>query len=136
MSDSQKIGAALTGFGIFFLFLGVISFFDAGLLAIGNILFVAGIPLTIGPKRTLGFFMQRSRLRGSVCFVIGMGLVFCRWTIVGMLVEVFGILNLFGDFFPMLFAFVKRLPIIGSFFNNPSVDAAFQRFSTNSVLPV
>ncbi|KAI8338607.1 putative GOT1-membrane protein required for ER to Golgi transport [Chlamydoabsidia padenii] len=122
LSDSQKIGVALTGLGVFFMFLGVISFFDAGLLAIGNILFIAGIPLTIGTQRTLGFFSQRSKLRGSICFLIGISLVFCRWTIIGMLVEIFGILNLFGDFFPMVFAFLRQLPIIGSVLRNPHVE--------------
>lgn len=32
-----EIGVALAGFGVFFLFLGVILLFDRGLLAIGNV---------------------------------------------------------------------------------------------------
>ncbi|KAI8067985.1 putative GOT1-membrane protein required for ER to Golgi transport [Gongronella butleri] len=136
MSDSQKIGAALTGFGVFFMFLGVMSFFDAGLLAIGNILFIAGITLTIGVRRSSDFFTQRSRLRGTICFAVGVVMVFCKWAVLGMVVEVFGILNLFGDFFPMLFAFLRRLPFIGSVLNHPGVDSVIRRFSSSSVLPV
>ncbi|RYR49810.1 hypothetical protein Ahy_A07g036327 isoform A [Arachis hypogaea] len=37
MNDRKKIGLGLTGFGIFFSFLGIIFFFDKGLLAMGNL---------------------------------------------------------------------------------------------------
>lgn len=38
LNDMQKIGVGLTGFGLFFMVLGMILFFDGGLLAIGNVL--------------------------------------------------------------------------------------------------
>lgn len=37
ITDTQKIGVGLAGFGISFLFLGILLFFDKGLLAIGNV---------------------------------------------------------------------------------------------------
>lgn len=36
-------------------------------------------------------------MRGTLCFVFGVLLVFFKWAIVGMIIEVFGILNLFGQ---------------------------------------
>jgi len=33
----SEIGLGLTGFGIFFSFLGIIFFFDKGLIAMGNV---------------------------------------------------------------------------------------------------
>jgi hypothetical protein len=40
LEHETEIGLGLTGFGIFFSFLGVIFFFDKGLLAMGNVSFV------------------------------------------------------------------------------------------------
>uniref|UniRef100_A0A8B9RNN6 Uncharacterized protein n=1 Tax=Astyanax mexicanus TaxID=7994 RepID=A0A8B9RNN6_ASTMX len=37
ITDALKIGMGLTGFGVFFLFFGMILFFDKALLAIGNV---------------------------------------------------------------------------------------------------
>jgi hypothetical protein len=37
LSETQKIGVGLTGFGVFFMIMGMIMFFDGGLLAIGNV---------------------------------------------------------------------------------------------------
>ena len=40
LSDNRKIGGFMLCFGILFMFLGVIFFFDKALLALGNILFL------------------------------------------------------------------------------------------------
>jgi len=56
----------LTSFykGIALLFLGVLFFFDPALLALGDVLFLIGLTLTIGPSRTFRFFSRRDRIRG------------------------------------------------------------------------
>lgn len=82
--------------GLLFLVLGVVLFFDATLLALGNVLFTAGITLLIGPKKTFHFFARKNKVRGTVCFFAGMFLVFCRYSLIGMAVETIGFLNLFG----------------------------------------
>jgi hypothetical protein len=110
-----EIGVGLTASGGFFMLLGVLMLFDSGLLAIGNvhppllvqfcrilssflqILFLAGVTLIIGMKKTVNFFFGRpGKLRGTICFLGGIILVFLKWTITGMLIEMFGFLNLFG----------------------------------------
>jgi hypothetical protein len=96
LTRPAEIGAALVSFGSLFLVLGIILFFDAALLALGNVLFTAGITLLIGPQKTFYFFARKQKLRGTLCFFAGMLLVFARWTFIGMLVEIFGFLNLFG----------------------------------------
>lgn len=83
-------------------------FFDGALLALGNVLFISGVMLIIGLKNTGLFFWRR--LRGSVCFIGGMLLVLLGWPITGMLVEVFGIVNLFANFFPLAFTVLQGVP--------------------------
>ncbi|PPQ98454.1 hypothetical protein CVT24_004133 [Panaeolus cyanescens] len=96
LSDAQKIGVALTTFGALFMLLGVMLFFDGALLALGNILFISGLTLIIGPQKTFYFFARKQKLRGTICFLGGILLVFLKWPFIGMIVETFGFLNLFG----------------------------------------
>ncbi|CAB3997291.1 vesicle transport GOT1B-like, partial [Paramuricea clavata] len=96
ITDYQKIGIGVTGFGVFFLFFGVIFFFDKGLLAIGNILFISGLTLVIGLERTFRFFFQKHKLKGSAFFIGGIFVVLIGWPMVGMLVETYGFVLLFG----------------------------------------
>ena len=117
-----EIGVGLTSFGALFMMLGVMLFFDGALLALGNvrssfhhsspapnvysrpsppaqrmqILFLGGLFLIIGPQKTFYFFARRNKLRGTACFLGGILLVFFKWPTIGVLVEMFGFLNLFG----------------------------------------
>ncbi len=116
-----EIGAGLVSFGTFFIFVGILLFFDAALLALGNVLFTAGIALLIGPQKTFYFFARKQKIRGTICFFAGMLLVFCKWAVIGMLVEAFGFLNLFGDFFPVILNFLRQLPVIGNVLSLPGV---------------
>ena len=99
LAHETEIGLGLTGFGVFFSFLGILFFFDKGLLAMGNvsyiyfdlfyfvlfsvtfsnallffchsnqILFVSGVSLTIGLKSTLQFFMKPSNFKVPFCCI-------------------------------------------------------------------
>ena len=87
--------AFCSGGGFFFVF-GLILFFDRALLAMGNILFLIGITLLLGPQRTFAFFARRSKWRGTLAFWAGVLLILMRWPLVGFAVEMFGIFVLFG----------------------------------------
>ncbi|KAF4567752.1 Golgi Transport [Pleurotus pulmonarius] len=127
LSDAQKIGVALTSFGGLFMMLGIVLFFDGALLALGNLLFLSGITLIIGPTKTFYFFARKQKIRGTVCFLGGILLVFLKWPFIGVVVEVFGFLNLFGDFFPVIVTFLRQLPFIGNLLSLPFISTVVDR---------
>eukprot|EP00656_Telonema_subtile_P030977 TRINITY_DN3393_c0_g1_i1.p1 TRINITY_DN3393_c0_g1~~TRINITY_DN3393_c0_g1_i1.p1 ORF type:complete len:149 (-),score=34.99 TRINITY_DN3393_c0_g1_i1:303-749(-) len=130
--DRKTIGFGLTGFGLFFMFLGVMMLFDRALLAMGNVLFLAGTTTIIGTEQTYNFFFRRDRLRGTACFFLGIVVVVVvGWPVTGMLIESFGFINLFGNFFPVALKFAQSLPVVGNMFmlleKIPSVAVIMER---------
>ncbi|KAJ6371879.1 hypothetical protein OIU77_002239 [Salix suchowensis] len=121
MTDRKKIGLGLTGFGIFFSFLGIVFFFDKGFLAMGNILFISGVSLTIGPKSTMEFFMKRQNFKGTISFGAGFFFVVIGWPVIGMILEAYGFIVLFSGFWPTLAVFIQKIPFIGWVFQQPYV---------------
>ncbi|OLY85103.1 Protein transport protein GOT1 [Smittium mucronatum] len=108
--------------------LGVILMFDAGLIAIGNILFLLGVFLIIGFQKSVVFFSRKEKIRGTICFFLGLVLIFMKYSIFGMVLEAFGFINLFGNFFPVALGFLRRLPVIGSFLSLPGIrQVLFQK---------
>ncbi|XP_031569560.1 vesicle transport protein GOT1B-like [Actinia tenebrosa] len=129
ITDLQKIGIGVTGFGMFFLFFGVVLFFDKGLLAIGNILFISGLALVIGLERTFRFFFQKHKLRASSCFLGGILVVLFGWPLIGMIIETYGFVLLFSGFFPVVVNFLRRVPIIGNILNLPIISTIVSRIA-------
>ncbi|KAJ8259521.1 hypothetical protein GJAV_G00170270 [Gymnothorax javanicus] len=109
ITEFQKIGVGLSGFGLFFLLFGVLLYFDSVLLAFGNVLFLTGLAFIIGLQRTAMFFFQRQKLRSSSFFLGGIALVLMRWPVVGMAMETYGFFLLFKSFFPVALQFLVSL---------------------------
>ncbi|CAM9206093.1 unnamed protein product, partial [Ectocarpus fasciculatus] len=101
--------------------LGVLLFFDTALIAIGNALFLVGLGFSIGVQRSLAIFTRRDRIRGSVCFFFGIGLVLCRWGLIGLCIESFGFINLFGNFLPAVLSVARQVPYLSSILDFPIV---------------
>ncbi|XP_072308934.1 vesicle transport protein GOT1A [Eucyclogobius newberryi] len=123
ITEFQKIGVGLMGFGLFFLLFGVLLYFDSVLLAFGNILFLSGLSVVTGFRRTAHFFFQRHKFKGSLFFLGGVTLVLCRWPIIGMVSECYGFVLLFRSFFPVAISFVLsavNLPFLSSWFSSSS----------------
>ncbi|KFM27958.1 Vesicle transport protein GOT1B [Auxenochlorella protothecoides] len=120
LDDKRKIGVAFTGLGIAVQFLGVIFLFDRGLLAIGNVLFLSGVALTIGFWATLRFFMRRKNYKGSAFFLVGFALVVYGWSIPGFLLELYGFWRLFSAFFPTVLSFLRRMPFLRGILDLPA----------------
>ncbi|KFM79063.1 Vesicle transport protein GOT1A, partial [Stegodyphus mimosarum] len=129
ITDFQKIGIGLTGFGVFFLFLGVLFIFDKGLLALGNILFLAGLAFVIGLERTFRFFFQRHKLRGSAAFFGGIFIVLFGYPLIGMIIETYGFIVLFSGFLPVAINFLRRVPILGTVLNLPILSWIVNRIA-------
>uniref|UniRef100_A0A8C0YA07 Golgi transport 1A n=1 Tax=Cyprinus carpio carpio TaxID=630221 RepID=A0A8C0YA07_CYPCA len=110
ITEFQKIGVGLSGFGVFFVLFGILLYFDSVLLAFGNILFVSGLAFIIGLRRTAHFFFQRQKLRSSAAFLGGVALVLLRWPRIGMLVETYGFVLLFNAFPIISFLFHLSAP--------------------------
>eukprot|EP00040_Diaphanoeca_grandis_P009457 m.48929 g.48929 ORF g.48929 m.48929 type:complete len:139 (-) comp20892_c0_seq2:99-515(-) len=135
VSDTMKIGIGLIGFGIFFLILGVILFFDSALLAMGNILFVAGVSLMIGLSNTFTFFFGAKKIKGSTFFFGGIFTVLIGWPVIGMLVESVGLFYLFARFIPNVIGLLQNVPVISSIFYLPGVSSIVDKL-TAAKLPV
>jgi hypothetical protein len=128
ISDNTKIGTGLLFLGCVFLFLGCLFLFDPAMLALGDVLFLAGLTMTIGFSRTLRFFSRPDRMRGIISFFGGVGLVIFRWPIIGMCCQFYGLIYLFGQFFPIAAQSMRDTPVIGQFFKIPAVERFFESF--------
>jgi hypothetical protein len=110
----RKTGLMLliTGFSV--TFLGITLFFNKTILRLGNLLCIIGVLFTIGPTQTIQYFIQPEKMRATICLLLGIFLVFIGSPLFGIILEVFGILNLFGNMFPILMIMMKQMPIIGT----------------------
>ena len=137
-----------------------------------QILFLSGVVLIIGAKKTFKFFFQarkwkgaplprrhaarRCRRRrtaaaasalaatldaaaaraGTSCFLGGISVVLLGWPVIGMCVEVYGFVVLFGDFFPVVIGFLRNLPVIGTLLSLPGISSALDSAAGKARLPV
>jgi hypothetical protein len=112
-TGNRKIGIPLLGIGLALTVFGMSLFFNKTLMRLGNLFFVAGVPMTIGPGRTMGYFFQPKKARATGCLALGIILVFFGHPVLGIVLEMFGLLNLFGNMFPVALAVLKTMPVIG-----------------------
>lgn len=132
MSENRQIGTGLLALGGIFLFLGMLLFFDPGLLAIGDVLFLSGITMTIGARRTFVFFFKRKQMRGNLFFFGGVVLVFFRWAVIGMGLQLVGFLNLFGPFIPIAVQAMRQTPVLGNILSLPIVSPIVDKLAGSS----
>uniref|UniRef100_A0A7S2LJI0 Vesicle transport protein n=1 Tax=Skeletonema marinoi TaxID=267567 RepID=A0A7S2LJI0_9STRA len=116
--SNRKLGILFLSAGAAFTILGITLFFNKTLMRLGNLLFVAGVPLMIGTGRTVGYFLQPKKARATGCLGCGIFLVLVGHPILGILLEVFGLLNLFGNMFPLLMMMAKNVPVLGGLFGS------------------
>lgn len=121
LTDNQLLGVGLCLLGSVAFMLGIAMFLDSVLMSIGNLMFLGGIPMILGIAKTKNLFLRPSSRKGSITFAVGIFLVLFRWPFFGFVLQAFGFLNLFGDFFPGLLRFARALPVIGNILNMPFI---------------
>lgn len=131
-----ECGVGFTAAGVFFFGFGIVMFFDSSLLAFGNILFITGLTLIIGLQKTFYFFARPQKIRGTICFVTGIILILLKHSFIGFVIEFFGILALFGDFFGVTVSFLRSMPIIGPILSHPFIAPTIDRLAGVRVLPL
>lgn len=64
-------------------------------LPLPQLLFLTGLSLIIGLRKTFSFFFQRHKLKGTSFFLGGVVIVLLRWPLLGMFLETYGFFSLF-----------------------------------------
>lgn len=125
-----------TAAGVVFFLLGILAFFDSSLLAIGNILFVIGVVLIIGPTRTIYFFARPTKIKPTIFFFGGITLILFKHSFIGFIVEGVGILSLFGDFLGTIVQFLRNIPVVGALLRHPLIEPYINRVAGLDTLSV
>jgi hypothetical protein len=99
-----------------------------------QLLFLIGLTIIIGPQKTLLFFARKQKAKGTAAFFAGLGLILFRWTLVGFLIEAYGIAVLFGDFLGTIAGFARGIPVVGPYIGMLVDRSGLGR--TNAELPV
>jgi len=135
-STSPEIGMGLTALGAALIVLGVLFFFDRGLLAMGNALFLAGLAATVGPRPAARFFARPRNHRGTGFFLAGFLVVLWGWPLVGMAAEGYGLFLLFAGFAPTALHFLRGVPGLATALDHPSVKAVLNKIAPADSLPI
>ncbi|EKX50190.1 hypothetical protein GUITHDRAFT_49292, partial [Guillardia theta CCMP2712] len=104
-------GFVLVAVGILLSTLGFMLFFNRSLIGTGNLTTILGVVLIAGKKRASNFMFRWERARGTSIFLLGVYFVLRGRARLGVMIELFGILNLFGNFIPSLLNLIKKLPV-------------------------
>ena len=117
---NRKVGFSMLAAGGVCMMAGIATFFNAFLLRIAHICICTGASLVVGVGRMTGYFMNPKKMRATFTFGAGLFLVLVGHPILGMTLEIFGFLNLFGNMFPLLKVMLRTVPGVGNLFPNDS----------------
>ena len=68
---------------------------------------------------------RKDRVRGTVCLFVGLSMIlFNKYTVIGMGLELFGLLNLFANFLPAVLTFARTMPYLSAVLDAPGVSQA------------
>ncbi|CAE7529505.1 Golt1a [Symbiodinium natans] len=90
-----------------FVTLGIFLLFDRTLLALGNVAFLVGLALLLGPTKAFKFFFRKEKWKGTTGYFLGIAIIVVGWPFVGFITEMYGIWKLFAAFLPNVLASLK-----------------------------
>mmetsp|Transcript_19654 Transcript_19654/g.61649 ORF Transcript_19654/g.61649 Transcript_19654/m.61649 type:complete len:139 (+) Transcript_19654:119-535(+) len=118
LDDNKKIGIGLCGIGLACVVLGVFLLFERTLLALGNVAFLMGLAMLLGPSKAVRFFVRREKWKGSSAYFVGIVLIVVGWSFCGFVVEMYGVWKLFAAFLPNVITSLKMtVPFAGTVLN-------------------
>eukprot|EP00934_Nitzschia_sp_Nitz4_P007157 Nitzschia sp. Nitz4//scaffold152_size53828//17730//18685//NITZ4_006738-RA/size53828-augustus-gene-0.96-mRNA-1//-1//CDS//3329537190//7147//frame0 len=129
---NRKIGLPLFGVGVALTLLGASLFFNATLIRLGHLAWSVGMVLSLGPGKTAGYMFQPQKARATISGCLGFLLVMMGWPLFGIILEVFGFLNLFGNMFPVAWALLQTIPGIGPLLRQSSSSSSRGRGGRSS----
>ena len=98
----------------------------------GNIFFLIGFPFILGFKRTLLFFnpiKRKDKRRGIILFALGVLLVLLKRTFFGFIIELLGMIAMFGPLLPIVVGFLRQLPVVGPIFSAPGISQGVDKLA-------
>mmetsp|Transcript_97111 Transcript_97111/g.290131 ORF Transcript_97111/g.290131 Transcript_97111/m.290131 type:complete len:139 (-) Transcript_97111:190-606(-) len=107
LDDNKKIGIGLCGIGMVCIVFGVCLFFERTFLALGNVSFLMGLGLLLGPFKAFKFFFRRDKWKGSTSYFVGILLIILRWSFCGFVLQMYGVWKLFAAFLPNVLTSLK-----------------------------
>jgi hypothetical protein len=72
-----------------------------------QLIFFPGLILFVGTHNARSYLIRSDKLHATVCFFGGATMVLLGWPWLGFLVEIFGFVNLFGNYFPAILSVVR-----------------------------
>eukprot|EP01125_Pyxidicula_operculata_P020423 TRINITY_DN7539_c0_g1_i1.p1 TRINITY_DN7539_c0_g1~~TRINITY_DN7539_c0_g1_i1.p1 ORF type:complete len:136 (-),score=25.01 TRINITY_DN7539_c0_g1_i1:184-591(-) len=134
LKPKQRSGALLSAFGVFLVLVGILLFFEPTVLTAGNFTFFIGASLIIGFRKTQRWLQQRNRLKGTISLIVGTIITIFGWSVIGTIFVVYGYFDLFGNFSPVVLAYLRRLPFLNVILNYEPIKKQLDKWSSN--LPV
>uniref|UniRef100_A0A7S4UMD7 Vesicle transport protein n=1 Tax=Alexandrium monilatum TaxID=311494 RepID=A0A7S4UMD7_9DINO len=107
LDDNKKIGIGLCGIGMVCIVFGVCLFFERTFLALGNVSFLMGLGLLLGPLQVFKFFFRREKWKGTTSYFVGISLIILRWSFCGFVLQMYGVWKLFAAFLPNVLTSLK-----------------------------
>ena len=85
---------------------------EKNLIRVGNILLVLGAPIVVGPARASRYVLAPGEAAGDAGLRVRFFLILSGRPLLGICVEAFEFLNLFGNLFPMLGVMLGHCPFV------------------------